>query len=87
MNEYMYLMKIIKEILINVNSEAKFSTLSIFAITINRILILTRLSIKRDYRVHSKIKKENDIITEKSLKVKSLIEPVCHKSKRNWSFG
>lgn len=80
-------MKIIKEILINVNSEAKFSTLSIFAITINRILILTCLSIKRDYRVHSKIKKENDIITEKSLKVKSLIEPVCHKSKRNWSFG
>lgn len=83
MNEYVYLMKIIKEILINVNSEAQFSTLSIFAITNSLTLLLTCLGIKRDYRVHDQKKKKINIITEKSLKVKSLIEPACHKSKRN----
>lgn len=83
MNEYMYLMKIIKEIIINVNLEAKFSTLSVFAIINGLILLLTCLGNKRDYHVHDKIKIKINIITEKSLKVKSLIEPVCHKSKRN----
>jgi hypothetical protein len=59
MNEYMFLKKIIKEILINVNSEAKFSTLSIFAITNSLILLLTCLRIKRDYRVHGQKNKIN----------------------------
>jgi hypothetical protein len=59
MNKYMHLMKIIKEIIINAYLEAKFSTLSVFAIINSLILLLTCLGNKRDYRVHDKIIKKS----------------------------